>query len=84
MARASGEPAIRPEGLGFLILRRAVGFSQRPAGPMRDGKVRWSSESLWLRSSLGFGAFALLDGPGLTQFQGIRIFMFKGFRVLGL
>ena len=68
---------VLPEGLGYLLLGRPDGFlaSDLP-GPPRSPQLRDCSSVARRRASgsgaaspAGFGAFALLDGPGLTQFR---------------
>ena len=67
-----------PEGLGYLILGRPDGLlaSSLPGVPRSPQlpaglELCRPPEGFGLRaaSPAGFGAFALLDGPGLTQFR---------------
>ena len=74
--RFRGGACVSCQGLGLLILRRAVGFSQRPDEPLaphaavcgtESSVARWRAYGSGAPSPAGFGAFALLSGPGLTQ-----------------
>ena len=72
-----------PVGLGYLILGRPDGlFASGLSGIPRSPQLPAGLELCRHRaaSPAGFGVFALLDGPGLTQFR-VLGFRVQGFRV---
>ena len=76
----------RPGRPAFSSLQEAASIAGPNIRCLRgaDGGLRGHSEKndrlAIVGLGAGFGAFALLDGPGLTQF---RVLGFLGFRVLG-
>ena len=77
----------------MLLVERAVGVSQRPDGLIAPPAAVCGTESSVARRRAygsgvpllaGFGAFALLDGPGLTQLRAFWVSRLKTYTVYGL